>query len=251
MLYGLYLSTAGAKAQSYKQDVVANNIANVDATGFRRQFASARQRLDRLGELGQGGPISASDPRRIGGGVHLYRTYNDLDTPGAIKPSSSPAHMAISGEGFFRISRGSESFLTRDGAFSFGSDGSLRTADGEGVLMSTDGVPFRLDPNFPFEVTPDNQISQNGRPIGTIAVVRPTNVDSVEREGENLLRYDGRHQPTDSLVKQGFLEGSNVDPVREMTDLIEIARAFEINVQMIQLQSDGLSRLIDTLPRPV
>ncbi len=204
MLYGLYLSTAGAKAQSYKQDVVANNIANVDATGFRRQFASARQRLDRIGEMGQGGPLSESDPRRIGGGVHLYRTYNDLDTQGAIKPSSSPAHMAIAGEGFFRIRRGNDTYLSRDGAFSFGNDGLLRTSDGEGVLMSKDGVPFRLDPNLPFEVTPDNQISQNGRPIGTIAIVRPTNIASVERTGENLLRYDGRDQPTDSLVKQGF-----------------------------------------------
>ncbi|MBY0586075.1 flagellar hook-basal body protein [bacterium] len=251
MLYGLYLSTAGAKAQSNRQDVVANNIANVDATGFRRQFVTARQRLDRKGEIGQAGPIAENDPRRIGGGVHLFRTYNDLDTQGVIKPSSSRAHMAIEGEGFFRIQKGNTNYLSRDGAFSFGPDGSLRTADGEGVLLSTDGAPFRVDANYPFEVSPDNQIIQNGRPVGTIALVQPTNLASVERQGDNLLGYDGRDQPAPGNVKQGFLEGSNVDPVHEMVDMIETARAFEINIQMIQLQSDGLSRLIDQLPRPV
>jgi flagellar basal body rod protein FlgG len=250
MLYGLYLSTAGAKAQSHRQDVVANNIANVDATGFRRQFAAARQRLDRMGELGQAGPVAANDPRQIGGGVHLFRTYNDLDTQGVIKPSSSRAHMAIQGEGFFRIQKGNNTFLSRDGAFSFGPDGSLRTSDGEGILLSREGSPFRLDANYPFEISPDNQIVQNGRPIGTIALVNPSNPDSIERQGENLFRYDGRDQAAAGTIKQGFLEGSNVDPVHEMVDLIETARAFEINVQMIQLQSDGLSRLIDQLPRP-
>jgi flagellar basal body rod protein FlgG len=251
MLYGLYLSTAGAKAQSYKQDVVANNIANLDATGFRRQFAAARARLDRQGELGQSGPMSADDPRRIGGGVHLFRTYNDLETQGTLKPSSSPSHLAIAGEGFFRVQRDGRNYLSRDGAFTFGADGSLRTNDGQGVLLSKDGAPFRLDPNIPFEVSADNQLSQNGRPMGQVAVVLPTNPESLERRGENLFSYDGRDEVAVGKVKQGFLEGSNVDPVREMTDLIETARAFEINVQMIQLQSDGLSRLIESVPRPV
>lgn len=250
MIYGMYLSTAGAQAQSLRQDVIANNIANVDQTGFRRQFVAARQRLDHLSELGDGPPQAADDPRRIGGGVYLARTYNDLATTGAIKPSSSASHLAIGGEGFFRVRVGRETLLTRNGAFSFDSDGTLRAIDGQARLLSKKGGPIQIDPNQPFDVMGDGTVVQEGRSVGQIAVVQPRNPDSMQRRGDSLWSYDGRDANATGQIQQFYLEGSNVEPVREMVDLIESARAFETNIHMIQLQNDTLSQLIERVARP-
>lgn len=249
MIYGMYLSTAGAKAASYRQDVIANNIANADTNGFRRMFATARERLDRLGEQGAGAPIRPDDPRQIGGGVHLYRTYTDYDTQGVIKPSSAPSHFAIAGNGFFRIQVGRDNFLSRNGAFTFGPDGSLMTSDLRGQVLSTAGSAIKLDPTRPFDVTAENTIVQDGRTVAEIALVEPRNPESLEHAGDSRLTYDGQDRPADGSLKQFFLEGSNVEPVHEMVDLIETARGFEINVQMLQLQNDTLKTLIQQVPR--
>ena len=250
MIYGLYLSTAGAQAQSRRQDVVANNIANVDTTGFRRQFLAARRRLDHLGELGAAAPSEPADPRRIGGGVVAAPTYDDLHTQGPMKPSSSPTHLAVAGDGFFRIRRGGEVFLTRNGAFSLDAKGRLTTSDGRGLVLSTKGDPIQVDPNKPLHVSNDGKVVQDNRSLGEIAVVLPANERSVERRGDSLLSYDGRNRAASGRVKQYFLEGSNVEPILEMVDLIGAARAFETNVSMIQLQSDTLGQLIDRVGRP-
>lgn len=250
MIYGMYLSTAGAKAQSQRQDVIANNIANVDTTGFRRQFFAARQRWDHMSEVGASAPASADDPRRIGGGVYLARTYNDLQSTGAIKPSSSASHLAIGGQGFFRVRVGRDTLLTRNGAFSFDADGTLRASDGNARLLSKKGSPIKLDPNQPFDVLPDGTVIQQGRSIGQIALVQPRNPESLERRGNNLWSYDGRDVAATGQLRQYFLESSNVEPVQEMVDLIESARAFETNIHMIQLQNDTLSQLIDRVARP-
>lgn len=250
MIYGMYLSTAGAKAQSQRQDVIANNIANVDTSGFRRALAIARERLDNLTAHGVPLPDDPANPRQMGGGLHLYRTCNDLSTLGTIKPSGTMSHMAISGKGFFRVRVGQETFLTRNGAFAFAKDGSLTTSNGQATLLSDKGSPIRVDPNRPFEVNQENMVVQDGRSLGTIAVVYPRDAHSVERVGDSMFRYDGQDRPMPSTVQQGFLEGSNVDPVREMVELIESARGFEMNIRMVQLQNDTLGRLVDQVPRP-
>ncbi|MBX9655920.1 flagellar hook-basal body protein [bacterium] len=250
MIYGLYLSTAGARAQSLRQDVIANNIANVDTTGFRRQFAIARERLDQQSENGKAPPVEGNDPRNMGGGVNLAKTCNDVSTLGPVKPTDSQFHMAISGPGFFRIEQDRKTYLTRNGAFSMASDGTLLTDDGRGKLLGIDGGPVKIDPTLPFDVTGENKVMQEGRHVGTIAVVNPRQLDSLEPHGESLFTYNGFDKPSDSKIMQRFLEGSNVEPVNEMTDLIETARAFELNIQMVQLQNDTLSQLVGQVPSP-
>ena len=250
MIYGMYLSTAGAKAQSVRQDVIANNVANVDTTGFRRQFSIARARLDHQSEQGLAGPFASDDPRNMGGGVNLAKTCNDLATNGPLKPSNSQFHMAISGQGFFRVEQDRQNYLTRNGAFTMSSNGTLLTDDGRGKILSTDGGEIRLDPTIPFDVTGENQIMQEGRKVATIAIVNPKRIESLEPHGSSLYTYDGFDSPSKAKINQRFLEGSNVEPVNEMTDLIETARAFELNIQMVQLQNDTLSQLLSQVPAP-
>lgn len=250
MIYGLYLSTAGAKAQSQRQDAIANNIANVDTTGFRRQFLTARARLDRASELGAPPPTRADDPREIGGGVHAFRTIDDLRTQGSMKPSSSPTHLAIAGEGFFRVRQGRETLLTRNGAFTLDAKGRLVTNDGRSLVLSKKSEPIVVNPNQPFDVSADGKVFQDNQSLGEISVVRPANENSLERRGASLFGYDGRDRKATGNVQQYFLEGSNVDPINEMVEMIASARAFETNINMIQLQSDTLGQLINRVAAP-
>lgn len=249
VIYGLYLSTAGAKAQSFRQDVIANNVANVDTGGFRRQFAVVQARPDHGTEFGAPAPVRPDDPRRLGGGVHMYRTPSDTATMGPIKTTGSPLDVAIDGEGFFRVLRDGQVLLTRSGAFRLGRQGVLQTADGLAEVLSADGRPIRLDGNSPIAISPDGGIFQNDAAQGRLDVRKPAGPGELSRVGENLYRYDGPLAAAGSPIRQGMLEGSNVEPIREMVDLIATARSFEFNVNLIQLQNDGLANLIQQVPR--
>ena len=250
MLYGLYLSTAGAKAQSWRQDIIANNIANVSTTGFRQQFFAARQRLSPEGEFGKAPPSNPADPRRLGGGPHEYEAPTDFATEGTFEVTPrDPHNLAIHGDGFFRVQRGDEVFLTRNGNFAQDEAGFLTTADGRGQVLSTDGQPMQLDANAPFAVWQDGRIYQNNILVGQLALETPNDQAAVTREGANLFRYDGETTPANGRVEQFMLEGSNVNPIYEMTGLIEASRAFEMNIDMINLQNEGLGTFLQSVPR--
>lgn len=249
MLYGLYLSTSGVKAQTWRNQIIANNIANASTDGFRQQFAVMRARAAHAQEFGAPEPVYPSNPERMGGGVHMYESPTDIVSTGPIRRTNRLTDFAIRGDGFFQVRRDGSTYLTRDGSFSLDSEGTLRTSDGVGELLTSGGTPLRVDANQPFEVDETGQVFQNGIGLGQIGIVRPTQPDGITRYGNGLLRYDGPTEDAAALVEQGSLEGSNVQPILEMQELIESSRILEMNVNMIQLQSDTLSTLIQTVPR--
>jgi flagellar basal-body rod protein FlgF len=242
------MSTAGAKAQSQRQDVIANNVANADTTAFKRQFAIIQARKDHLSEFGFPPPRIPSDPRRMQGGVHMLYTAADQQEQGVAKVTGRQLDLMIDGEGYFQISRDNQTFLTRSGAFTVNEIGQLARADGSGLVLGTGG-PIRLDPNLPVAVNADGTIFQNGAEIGRVSIVTPQNEESMRREGDGVYSNFGTVQAATGKVRQNMLEGSNVNPINEMTELIESARAFDVNIQMVQLQSDGLANLLQTVPR--
>jgi flagellar basal body rod protein FlgG len=248
MLYGLYLSAAGAKAQSWRQDIIANNIANVDTTGFRRQLAVLRRRLSHEAELGSQ-PTSPADVRNLEGGVHMYETPTDLGTPGLIKNTGRQLDLAILGAGFFQVQQGAQTFLTRNGAFTQDEQGYLATADGGARVLGINGEPIRLDSSAAVVINPDGQILQNNVPVARIAVQAPQQPERMIRTTGSRFAYTGELQPGGGVVAQGHLEGSNANPIHEMTELIAAARNFELNMRMIQLQNDTLADLLQTVPR--
>lgn len=249
MLYGLYLSTAGVKAQSWRTDIIANNVANASTDGFRQQFAVMRARAAHAQEFGTAAPIAPDDLNRIGGGIHMYEAPTDLVTQGPIRRTNRQTDLAIRGPGYFQVRRDGNTYLTRDGSFALDGQGFLTTSDGTGQLLTTGGTPIQLDANVPIDIDETGQVFQNGIGLGQIAVVNPTQPNAVIRHGNGLLEYNGAIQPTQAGIEQGSLEGSNVQPILEMQELIESSRILELNVNMIQLQSDTLSTLIQTVPR--
>lgn len=249
MLYGLYLSTSGVKAQSWRNQVIANNVANANTDGFRQQLAVIRARDAHAQEFGAPDAVYPDDPTRIGGGVHMYEAPTDIESKGPLKRTNRQTDFAIRGDGFFQVRRGGVTFLTRDGSFSLNDDGTFVTSDGSGELLTSGGSPLQVDANQPFEVDSTGQVFQNGIGLGQIAVVSPTIPDAIAREGNGLLRYDGPTQDAEASIEQGSLEGSNVEPILQMQELIESSRVLEMNVNMIQLQNDTLATLIQTVPR--
>src|ERR1700693_5408410 len=113
MPYGLYISAEGAQVQTRRLDIIANNIANVDTVGFKRDLAVMQSRYSEAIERGTAYPGSGSI-NDIGGGVQFHQTVTDF-SPGPLRKTGNPSDAALQGEGFFVVSKGQEHLLTRAG----------------------------------------------------------------------------------------------------------------------------------------
>lgn len=248
MDYGLYLSTAGAKSQSWRLDILANNIANVSSDGFRKIFPVMQKRPSHDVEFGAVPPFHPSDLRNMEGGLHIFHTPTDL-AQGTMKATGQPLDLAIQGEGFFRIRKGNGVYLTRKGAFTLDSLGNVVTDDGTGFLLNVAGNPIRVPGQGPVRVTREGQFFQGNVALGQTAVYVPQQLGNMVHQPGTLFSFTGELQRIPGRVEQGVLEGSNVEPIDEMVELIEATRAFEININMVRMQDDLLGTLIENVPR--
>jgi flagellar basal-body rod protein FlgF len=244
MPYGLYISAEGAQAQSLRMEVVSNNIANANTPGFKRELAVFQSRLAEAAQRGLVPPGSGAIDD-LGGGVDSLATITDFSS-GPIKRTEVPTDVAIEGNGFFVIRRDGKNFLTRAGNFMLTAAGTLVTQNGDPV-MATDGNPITIDPERgPWEITPEGAVSQAGEK-NYLALVRPRSYgDLVKTEG-NLFSPLAPTVPvpeTERQVLNRYLEQSSVEPVSEMTEMIETSRAFEANVNMIRSQDTILGELV-------
>ncbi len=244
MPYGLYLSAEGAHAQSVRLETLANNLANVDTVGFKRDQAIFQARLAEATARGldDEGSGSIND---LGGGVAVLGTITDFSPAAASKQTKQPTDFAINGDSFFVVQRGTQQLLTRAGNFIVDVTGQLVTPDGYPVVSDLN-TPIVVDPTVPWRPTPDGGIAQNGD-IFNMAIVRPRSYGDLAKVGDNLyssLAPPTPVDPTERQVLSGFLESSNVQPTGEMIELIETSRAYEANVAMIRNQDELLNDLI-------
>jgi flagellar basal-body rod protein FlgF/flagellar basal-body rod protein FlgG len=241
MYYGLYVSAAGAHAQSQKVEVLSNNLANVDTVGFKRELALLEARDSESIERGQSfrGSRSVED---IGGGIRMPATATDFAL-GSLRQTNVPTDFAIEDPNhFFLVKRGDETLLTRAGNFRLDSEGRLVTQEGDAVLDS-EGSPIQLDPLLPWRMLQGGVIDQFGEqyPIG---LVTPPSRDSLRKLGTNYFAdTSGNAFPVPAeqrAVRNGWQELSSVNPVREMVELIAASRTYETNIRLIQ-QHDGMT----------
>jgi flagellar basal body rod protein FlgG len=249
MPYGIYLSAEGAQVQSRRLEVLANNLANADTAGFKRQLAIAQARYAEDTQRGQDyhGSGSVND---VGGGVEVLETKTDF-SPGTLKKTEVPSHLAIQGNGFFRVRREDEILLTRAGSFSVDGLGNLVTPQGY-YLLDEDAAPIVV--TGPFEVTPSGAIRQNGEITASVGLVQPQSLNELVPDGENLFRATDAAdlQPlaaNQRNIRAGYLELSSASPITETMELIETTRAYEANVRMIQHQDQALGMLLGRVLR--
>lgn len=241
--YGLYLSAEGAHAQSLRMETLANNLANVDTVGFKRDQALFQARLAEATDRGIDQPGSGSI-NDLGGGVEVLGTITDYSAA-ALKETKRPTDFAINGDSFFVVQRGRQQLLTRSGNFLIDNTGQLVTQDGDPV-MSDLNAPIVVDQTVPWRSTPDGALAQNGDTF-YMAMVRPRSLGDLAKVGDNLFAPLAPVTPVDPTARQvnvGYLESSNVQPTAEMVELIETSRAFEANVALIRNQDELLNDLI-------
>jgi flagellar basal-body rod protein FlgF len=221
-------------------DIVANNLANVDTAGFK--FESLISNDDPVTTPTPGAAPTPVDFVAAGG---VARDY----TQGPLTQTGAPLDVAIDGKGFFQISTPSGPRYTRDGRFRLDPTGRLVTQDGDPV--QGDGGDIVLDPKKgPVAIAANGDISQSGQNVGKLSVVTFDSLTALSKDGANLYRNDSNltAQPSATAeVKQGMLEGSNVQPVTQITRLIEINRAYDAIASMMastgQLSTSAVQRL--------
>ena len=243
MPYGLYLSAEGAQAQSTRLEIIAHNLANVDTVGFKRELAILQARYAEAIEQGLTPPGTGSIDD-VGGGIMVRETKTDY-SPGPLKPTGIPTDLAIKGLGFFQVQNGDETFLTRAGNFTLTSTGELITQQGYPVLDDT-GTPVVVR-DAQWQVS-DSGVLRQASGAQNLALVQPQSPGDLVRVGENLFRPLSDPQPlpaADRRVAVGHLEMSTVKPTTEMTEMIQASRALEANINMMKVQNQMLSGLVN------
>jgi len=257
----LTIAATGMNAQEQNLEVIANNIANINTTGFKRsraEFTDLIYQTERvMGVSTRGRDATVPEGAQVGLGVRTA-AIRSLQIQGALTSTGNDLDMAISGRGWFQVTTpAGDTVYTRDGAFNINATGRLVTTDGYVV------TPAILIPATATSVT----VSQTGMVTATIAgqstpqqlgqltIANFINEAGLQALGNNLFQQTAASgQPTVGVpgdtafgvIQQGYLEASNVDPVSEITNLISAQRAYEMNSKVIQA-ADQMSGTISNM----
>jgi flagellar basal-body rod protein FlgF len=241
----MYISAEGAAAQAQRLEVIANNLANVDTPGYKQDVPTFQARFAEAIQQGQAqaGDQSIND---LGGGVKVIDVETDHSS-GQLKETGNDLDLAIDGKGFFHIKGDNgERYLSRAGAFALDTQGRLVTQNGHRPVLDQSGSEIVLSHELPFAVSSDGFISQAGA-IYALGLSQPQSLNELLKVGTNLFQPLGNVEPltlAERSIRQGYLEMSGANPVRQMMAMIETTRAFEANTRMIQNQDTMLGALI-------
>lgn len=219
-------------------DIAANNIANADTAGFK---------VEQL--LLETEPLT---PPAIGSAPINYVTDNGIARDfgqGAMENTGNAFDLAVEGEGFFTVQTGAGDRYTRDGRFTVDSQNRLVTKQGDPVL-SSGGQPITFNPALPApSIAKDGTISQGAQSLGRVGVVRFASLAVLGKDDNNLYTAPEGAAVTanDAVIRQGMVERSNVQPVLEITHLIEITRAYERVAKMMEANQNMASTAIQRL----
>ena len=243
----LAIAATGMNAQQTNLEVIANNIANINTTGFKRARAEFSDLLYQT-ERAAGVPNRANqavvpEGAIIGLGVKTAAVRN-LHLQGGLVSTGNSFDMALIGRGWFQIEAADGSTLyTRAGAFNTNADGQLVTLDGytvvPGITVPQDATEVTVSKSGQVYATVGGQQQE----LGQITLANFVNEAGLEPLGESLYRETAASGPANvgapdeagfAYIQQNYLEASNVDPVKEITDLISAQRAYEMNSKIIQ-----------------
>ena len=254
----LNIAATGMLAQQRNVEVVSNNLANMNTTGFMRRRTEFQdllyQNLRRVGSTSSEGGEVVPTGVQIGLGVKLAGVYR-IHAQGNLQATDNPFDLAIQGKGFFQIGvPGGETAYARDGTFQLNASGQLVTHDGyvvqPGITVPPDAVDVTI--NQSGEVLAKLQGQVDLQNLGQLQLATFSNEAGLESIGSNLFRETagsgaavvGAPQSSGfGGVLQGFLETSNVNAVEEITNLISAQRAYEMNSKVIQASDDMMASL--------
>jgi flagellar basal-body rod protein FlgG len=243
MIKGLYSAFTAMEAAWKYQDVLANNIANANTAGFKREIGAQQSFADVLlsQQAGVPAPFSARIQAvvgQIGSGTFMADFSTDF-SGGVFKSTGNELDLALN-TGFFGIEGADgQVFYTRDGRFNRDANGDLVTSHGYYVLNSAGGH-INLPPDA-VGIGSDGAISRNGNPIDQIGVwdFAPA---QLSRAGEAYFISTDPGTPIDGGVRQGFIENSNSDMVEELTTLLAVQRTYQANQKILSVLDGTLDQ---------
>ena len=231
-----YVGLSNQMVLKRQLDIVANNIANADTTGFKFESLMTRE-VPGAPAYTSGGPR----PVKFVGADGVARDFSQ----GGLHTTGATFDVGIEGQGFFKVTTANGDRYTRDGHFRTDATGAITTQGGDPVADES-GSPITIDPQLPGEVTisADGIVSKGVNRVGKLGVFKFDSLSALEKSGDNQYQNSSNQQAvaaTGVKLRQGMLESSNVNPIVQITKLIEVNRAYEQVTQMMSAESD-LSR---------
>lgn len=245
----MYTALFGALSNEHRLNNIANNLANVNTTGYKRDMLSFKDTFAMYAhEQIMEAQTHVRQKPMLPEPMHIARTrlaYAKTDfTQGSLKLTGAPFDMAISGEGFFKVETPQGEFYTRNGHFRLTAEGRLITEQGFSVLG--DGGEITIPPGFKnINIAENGEIYADGALVGQVGIVGVDNPLNLEKLGGNMYRPRPGSQVEEveapGFVAQGYLETSNVEAVYEMVNMIEAQRQYEAYSKVMQT-SDAIDR---------
>jgi flagellar basal-body rod protein FlgF len=237
---GLFAAASGMLADQIRQDVIANNLANATTAGFKGDTAVGEAFPSLLiNQLQTGATIG-----KLGLGSRITEIATD-GSQGALRQTGNTYDLAIAGDGWFSVQGPNGVAYTRNGAFTTDAKGQLVTADAQPVL-DDGGRPITVGNKA--TISPDGRVSVDGRQVAKLAVT-VLDPKRLHKLGDNLYTGTVQKGADPGRVEQGFLEGSNVNSVKEMVDLISTMRSFEAGQKAVQALDDTLGKAVNDVGR--
>jgi flagellar basal-body rod protein FlgG len=257
MYRGLYSAALGMNSQWANLEVVANNMANISSPGYKKDeavFSSLPPlSISRLYDNVIKSPVGYRDTTPFVGEIGTGVGIDDIVTihsDGPIQLTDSPFDLAIQGQGFFCLSTPAGERYTRDGRFTRDAEGYLVTISGNRVLSDLN-LPIEI-PEGDFVVDEDGMVFVNKEEIERLKVVSFDEREDLIKIGAGLFKKRDVVNPRaaeGALIKQGYLELSNVNAIWEMVKMIEVQRLYEANQKVVLAYDDVIRRGIDDVGR--
>lgn len=261
---GIYTALSGGLAKAREVELIANNLANANTAGFKRDTGTFNEYLT---EVRRGDSVDAIQ-REVQGAtgegrpsgdksfVELDAVYTDF-RQGTLQKSGRALDVAIEGTGFFEVLTPSGVRYSRQGNFSIDKEGHLVNSSGfpvlsQGAQAAPDQRVIRLGQG-PIQITEEGFIIQNGAQLARIGVQEFHETQWLEKMGNSLFRNTNAENiktgPNSTKLHQGFFEGSNVNAVTEMTRLIEATRSYESHMQAIKAYQEIDSKSVNEITK--
>ena len=265
MWRGLYIAASGMITETKHTDMIANNLANADTTGFKRDDMAIREfapmLLRRINDHSADTEVTSFKGFRVDGNraprvgtLGLGSAVDEIATEhlqGALHTTGNTYDLGISGPGYFAVDTPQGVRYTRDGSFYRSANGELQNVRGQAVLSSR-GRPIQIpDDAGNVSISSDGRIYANGGEIAQIGFFQFGINDRVTKQGANLYRPQegARPQQATGVIEQGMLEMSNTSVVTEMVELINNYRVYEAGSKAVQTQDTLLDKAVNDVGR--
>lgn len=241
MVKGLYTAYTGMINEQKRLDVISNNLANADTTGFKKEGTTSEAFDSVLAYKIKDttDPVKARNIGKMSLGVKIGESYTDF-SEGSLRVTGNTYDLALTDKGFFTVeftnkNGVSSTKYTRDGSFTVTRQGNLVTKDGDFVL-DANGRRITVDPTAEITFGKDGTVYQNGSPVSSLGIKDFEDYNYLEHYGENYYQpvAGATLKNAECDVLQGYLETSNIQVVSEMVEMISVTRAYESNQKLIQ-----------------